>query len=47
MHQVAEALELDHLFVVSPGERNFAASERISVPPVTAVPALPARVAAL
>ena len=47
MHHVVETLALDHLFVVSPGERAYLASERISVLPVTAVPALPAHIAAL
>ena len=45
MHNVVDTLALDHLFVVSPGEREYPASERISVLPITAVPALPTHAA--
>ena len=47
MHNVVEALQLAHLFVVCPTTHGYPASQRISVLPATQIVDLPARVAAI
>ena len=40
MHHAIEDLELDHLWVVSPGTRSLPLTDRISIMPLMHVPSL-------